>query len=48
MAAGTVSITNAGGKAQAVKTDMRLYSGYGIAAGKASAAFIMRFVEMMK
>ena len=39
-ATGTVSITNASGKAQSVKTDMRLYSGYGIATGKASAAYI--------
>ena len=39
-ASGTVSITNASGKAQSVKTDMRLYSGYGIATGKASAAYI--------
>ena len=31
---GTVSITNASGKAQTVKTDMRLYSGYGISTGK--------------
>ncbi|MBR5113738.1 MAG: FecR domain-containing protein [Oscillospiraceae bacterium] len=37
---GTVSIANASGKAQTVKTDMRLYSGYTLSTGKASSAYI--------
>ena len=37
---GTVSITNASGKAQTVKTDMRLYNGYALTTGKQSSAFV--------
>ena len=37
---GTVSITNANGKEQTVKTDMRLYSGYSLTTGKQSSAYI--------
>ena len=37
---GSVSVANASGKSQTIKTDMRLYSGYTLATGKASAAYV--------
>jgi len=39
-ASGSVTVKNASGKNQSVKTDMRLYSGYSVATGKSSAAYI--------
>ena len=37
---GSVTVKNASGKSQSVKTDMRLYSGYSVSTGKSSAAYI--------
>ena len=39
-ATGSVTVKNAAGKSQSVKTDMRLYNGYTVATGKSSEAYI--------
>ena len=37
---GSVTVENSSGKGQSIKTDMRLYSGYTVATGKSSDAYI--------